>query len=39
MNAGVSQSSSELSGARNAVLDVVKSGALFSTLVDENHPV
>jgi hypothetical protein len=36
INAGVSQSSSELSGARNALL--VKSGALFSTFVDENQP-
>ena len=37
MNAGVSQSSSELSGARNALL--VKSGVLFSTFVDENPQV
>jgi hypothetical protein len=37
INAGVSQSSSELSGARNALL--VKSGALFSTFVDENPQV
>jgi hypothetical protein len=36
MNAGVSRSSSELSGARNALL--VKSGAL-STFVDENPGV
>jgi hypothetical protein len=32
MNAGVSQSSCELSGARNALL-VVRSGVLFSTFV------
>jgi hypothetical protein len=38
MNAGVSQSSHELSGARNALFVVGKSGAL-STFVDENPQV
>lgn len=37
-NAGVSQSSSDVSGARNALL-VVKSGLLLSTLEDENPQV
>jgi hypothetical protein len=38
INGGVSQSSSELSGARNALL-LVKSGASSSTLVFENPQV
>ncbi len=38
MKAGVSQSSCELSGARNALL-VVKSGVLFSTFVVVNPQV